>query len=268
MSINSGDNNLIYSGIAIGCRDEMLSLTDMWRAAGSDPARQPAEWQRSADALRFVEFLTETFNLGNSQIELFKAQRGGHKPGTYAHWQIGLAYAKYLSPEFHMWCNTVVRERMEQRAPLVPVIFNEDSRRAVGGIVRSVLGKTLDERLSPLEATLENAVALVRGLIIERDPRVGALEYRPMLEVLLENKVEPKRRRQLSQRCSTRCRRWLLRQNRGEAIRLSAETGRHLFQVDALREWMDVEGRVLIGAHKDAVAGQAVMRFLPKSVAS
>ena len=35
-----------------------------------------------------------------------------------AHWQIGIAYAKYLSPEFHVWCNTVVRDRMEGK--LVP----------------------------------------------------------------------------------------------------------------------------------------------------
>ncbi len=38
----------------------------------------------------------------------------GRTGSTFAHWQIGLAYAKYLSPEFHMWCNTVVRRHMER----------------------------------------------------------------------------------------------------------------------------------------------------------
>lgn len=37
-----------------------------------------------------------------------RAGRGG---GTWAHWHIAMAYAKFLSNEFHMWANTVVRER-------------------------------------------------------------------------------------------------------------------------------------------------------------
>lgn len=65
---------------------------------------------RSADAQRFVEFLAETHNMGNSHVIVVKRGKGG---GTFGHWQVGLAYAKYLSPEFHMWCNTVVCERMQ-----------------------------------------------------------------------------------------------------------------------------------------------------------
>ena len=92
----------------------MLSLTDMWRAAKSDPARQPSNWLGSADAKRFIETLY-ILEPGNSGVQ---TKRGGRGIGgsTFAHWQIALAHAKYLSPEFHMWCNTVVRERMEARA--------------------------------------------------------------------------------------------------------------------------------------------------------
>ncbi|NFV80030.1 KilA-N domain-containing protein [Magnetospirillum aberrantis] len=108
---------LIYNGTAIRDRGEMLNLTDMWKAAGADPSRQPAEWLRSADAERFIEFLAESLNMGNSQDGenqgLTKVTRGGNDPRTEAHWQIGMAYAKYLSPEFHMWCNSVVRAHME-----------------------------------------------------------------------------------------------------------------------------------------------------------
>ena len=28
---------------------------------------------------------------------------------TWAHWQLALAYARYLSPAFHAWCNSVIR---------------------------------------------------------------------------------------------------------------------------------------------------------------
>lgn len=112
---------LVYKGAVIDVRDEMLSLTSMWKAAGSDPSRRPVEWLRSADARRFVDFLCDSMGLepavGNSHPSLFRIDVGsgpGGKGGggTWAHWQIGLAYAKYLEPKFHVWCNDVVRKHM------------------------------------------------------------------------------------------------------------------------------------------------------------
>lgn len=49
----------------------------------------------------------------NAPVGRIYSATKGKGGATFAHWQIGLAYAKYLSPEFHMWCNEVVRERME-----------------------------------------------------------------------------------------------------------------------------------------------------------
>ena len=40
----------------------------------------------------------------------------GRYGSTYAHWQIALAYAKYLDPELHIWCNEVVVDRFELMA--------------------------------------------------------------------------------------------------------------------------------------------------------
>ena len=91
----------------------MLCLTDMWRAAGSDPSKEPAIWRRQAATTEFVDYLGSILTI--NQDEAFQTVRGGSDPGTWAHWQIGLAYAKYLSPEFHAWCNTVVRNHMERR---------------------------------------------------------------------------------------------------------------------------------------------------------
>ncbi len=107
-------NDLIYNGSPINVHDEMLCLTDMWRAAGSPEDKRPAEWARYAGS-QWIEFVAENFNVGSAHIEkVFKTVRGGKRPGTWAHWQIGFAYAKYLNHEFHAWCNEVVRERMLQ----------------------------------------------------------------------------------------------------------------------------------------------------------
>ena len=101
-------------------RDDWLNLTDMWKAAGADLSRQPARWLESAEGQRFIEFLAEILIVRISHNEenqgLTRTVRGGNNARTEAHWQVGLAYAKYLSPEFHVWCNTVVRERNGWRA--------------------------------------------------------------------------------------------------------------------------------------------------------
>lgn len=90
----------------------MLSLTDMWKAQGADDSRRPYEWSRKEGGA-FIDAVSLSLNTPVERIYHATKGKGG---ATYAHWQIGLAYAEYLSPEFHMWCNEVVRERMEDGA--------------------------------------------------------------------------------------------------------------------------------------------------------
>lgn len=106
-----------YNGTPIHQRDEMVSLTDMWRAAGEAESKRPVFWQQTQLGTQFIEFVAA--NLKTEDREVWQSRRG-NGGGTWAHWQIAMAYAKFLSPEFHMWANTVVRERMEgvsNRAP-------------------------------------------------------------------------------------------------------------------------------------------------------
>ncbi len=82
----------------------MLYLTDMWKAAGSDDSKKPGSGVVRTETKAFIEHL-ETTGLARSLIKTTEAAVGG----TWAHWQLGMAYAKYLSPSFHVWCNSVVR---------------------------------------------------------------------------------------------------------------------------------------------------------------
>lgn len=121
--------DLIYNGQAIGTKDaEMLCLTDMWRAADCPPGKEPWRWAATDAAGKFIEHITETLNLVPGEV--YKAGRG--KGGrTFAHWQIGFAYAKYVSHEFHAWCNDVVRGYMEALA-------KKDGVRQQGKVSRKV----------------------------------------------------------------------------------------------------------------------------------
>jgi hypothetical protein len=108
-----GGPTLVYCGTRLREQGERICLTDCWRAAGSDPNKRPAEWLRQEGPQEFIRYIADSLNMGIDHIAI--ADRGGTSPATWAHWQIGMAYAKYLSPEFHAWCNEVVRAHMEGR---------------------------------------------------------------------------------------------------------------------------------------------------------
>lgn len=110
---------LVFNKTTIRDRDQFLSLTDMWKASGSSENKRPSDWLATPMAKTLIEYLGENLNAGFSGIDLVRSNRGGNDAGTWAHWHIAFAYAKYLSPAFHVWCNEVVRAVMEGR--MVPV---------------------------------------------------------------------------------------------------------------------------------------------------
>lgn len=100
-----------WNGIDISGRDDMLCLTDMWRAEGSPEDKRPAEWLRSAAAKGFVEFIADSVGVGISHI--IKTVKG-KRAATWAHWQVAMAYAKYLSHPFHAHVNATYLKAREQ----------------------------------------------------------------------------------------------------------------------------------------------------------
>ncbi|SFI84626.1 KilA-N domain-containing protein [Albimonas pacifica] len=107
-------SSLSFNDTPIRDREQMLCLTDMWKAAGSPRNKKPAEWSRY-EGSDFIREIGE--KVGTAHLFENRPGRGG---GTWAHWQIGMAYAKYLSPAFHAWCNEVVRAYMEGTPPPSP----------------------------------------------------------------------------------------------------------------------------------------------------
>ena len=106
-------DELDFQGARVRLKGDALNLTDMWRAAGAPENKPPAIWQRQNQASEFIEFIADTMSKEHSLLIWTKEGRGG---GTWAHWQIGMAYAKYLSPALHAWFNSIVRAHMERRA--------------------------------------------------------------------------------------------------------------------------------------------------------
>lgn len=98
------DTTLVFT------HDKKINLTDMWRAADGTASQRPANWLDLEGTRNFLESLKEKLNVEKTYILEKTRGVGG---GTWGHYQVALAYAKYLSPEFHIWCNEVVKERIE-----------------------------------------------------------------------------------------------------------------------------------------------------------
>lgn len=109
------DNNVAFtfSGVLVRRNDErMINLTEMWRAAGSPSEKNPNDWRSLPEARKFINHIGLRYNTGKSGI--IRAERGRGK-STWAHWQIAVAYAKYLSPDFHAYVNEAFKEWAEEK---------------------------------------------------------------------------------------------------------------------------------------------------------
>lgn len=234
---------IILNGMEVHARREMVNTTDLWRAAGSPSGRAPSDWLALSSSKEFVACVEASLNAGNSGIRTKKGNGGG----TYAHWQIGLAYAKYLSPEFHMQCNAVIRERMEGRRQAVGFVLDEANRNVIGGIVKSCAGVAVRECLDDILPAMVERELLQGGAGVTR-------EFVFVLDLLKQKGVPPKGRRALSQLV---CRKLIrFSADRGYPLRTSRETGRYMFQIDAVNAWMKQAGESLIARHIADVKGQ------------
>jgi hypothetical protein len=90
-----------------------FDLTAMWKAAGSPKDKDFPQWKRGKKGASFIKDLASALNMEISHVLRSTTGRSG---GTWAHWQIGLAYAKYLSNEFHRVVNQAFKEWSEEKA--------------------------------------------------------------------------------------------------------------------------------------------------------
>lgn len=92
-------------------KDGNVNLTDLWKAEGSPAGKEVWRWVETDTASTFIEATCQILNLGKNEVIKTRRGKGG---GTYAHKQIALAYAKYISPELHLAVNQVFFERIEE----------------------------------------------------------------------------------------------------------------------------------------------------------
>lgn len=254
--------SLQFNGVGIHERGEMISLTDMWKAAGSPDSRRPADW-RDREGRQFIEAVAMANNAATSGI--FVASRGRYGQ-TFGHWQAALGYAQYLSPEFHMWCNTVVRERMEMMAGRAIVQIDP----ATMELVRRIDG--ISRMLSHKVTEIEKAV----GLVYSVDQTVMQLVEKRFAEltmasvhdltagkvIVMAGVTDMKGLRRLPRRVSDRLRQ--IHAEQGVAVRQASlgKTKAYVFDERVCREWLLSGGKEAIAMWVQEMRGQHVLKLV------
>lgn len=121
-----------------------------------------------------------------------------------------------------------------------------------------------------VESKLQQALKLILPSMLDdrlaADERAVAIGFKPALMVLLEKKVPSRGRRAFSQKVSARLRRFSA--ERDHPFRISRESGRYLFHVDAISDWLVAEGDRMIRDHVAGLDGQGVLRLVPPPAAT
>lgn len=182
---------------------------------------------------------------------------GGHNAKEY---DVTLDMAKELSMVENNDQGRLARRYFIWREQQALVGSEHLTAQQTGGIVKAGLGKLKRELLSelkPIETQLAELSSRMDQAMSSYDPSATfTTDYLPALEVLKDHHVLPKGRRALSANCSRMLKRYLIATDRGWMVRISRETGRFIFHVDGIRDWLKVEGAAVIKDHKDAVMGQ------------
>ncbi|OEU61912.1 MAG: hypothetical protein BA867_04840 [Desulfobacterales bacterium S5133MH16] len=93
--------DLNYRGHKIKAKNDLLCLTDFWKAVGRPKNKSAPQWLRLPRTINFMIKLES--KIGHPQALVEKCD----KSETFAHWQLALAYAKHLSADLEMHMSEV-----------------------------------------------------------------------------------------------------------------------------------------------------------------
>ena len=121
-----------YNGQTIHIAEEM-NLTEMHKASGRNSNASPYQWSRREGA----EFVKKMTLNGAHRPIMIRSQRG-RNGGTFAHWQIGMEYARYLSPELAAVCNQIVKDFVDAKPEIAQSVTARTTQKGVArGFVRN-----------------------------------------------------------------------------------------------------------------------------------
>lgn len=82
----------------------MVNATNMAKPFG----KRPVDWLRFNQSQEFINALSKVRN--HTLADLVQVTKGGINSGTWFHEDVAIEFARWLSPEFGIWCNDRIKE--------------------------------------------------------------------------------------------------------------------------------------------------------------
>jgi hypothetical protein len=155
---------------------------------------------------------------------------------------------------FQAECADVLyRHFADSTAPSAGGLLDDGARRAIGGIVGSVIDRRVGLHLAPLEVKLDALAAALAGHVTDQTA-APAETFISALAHLQRGGWPQRGRRGVVVSVSARLTRFCAAH--GWSMRFTSERGTRLFHVDGIRAWEQAEGRAFLAAARDRLAGQ------------
>ena len=94
----------------------MISATNMAKPFGG--SKRPNFWMNLQQTNGFLDALSKARILALADLVVVK--KGGTNPGTWFHEDVALEFARWLSPEFAIWCNDRIKEILLSQNRAIP----------------------------------------------------------------------------------------------------------------------------------------------------
>ncbi len=110
---NYNDNPVSFE---LGDGRMMVNATQMARHFGY--GKRPQFWLNNQSSKEFLAALSKARNL--ALADLVRVTKGGNLSGTWMHEDVAIEFARWLSPEFAIWCNDRIRELVRFGMAITP----------------------------------------------------------------------------------------------------------------------------------------------------
>jgi len=173
--------------------NEMVNITNLWRAYGRPENKQPFEWLRQG----FTGEIIKTIKTGLKPVletDVIRKEPGRYG-GTWAHRLIAMEYARYLDVKFALWCNENIFKLMEighvildqQCANMelseMALRMAEKQGKAIGKEVGKKVYSAIRDEFNPKIIHLEKRVSgLERGVKTKQIPAIVKNKHIKILE--------------------------------------------------------------------------------------
>lgn len=139
----------------------MINATQMAKPFG----KRPVDWLQNQQAKDFIKALAEVRN--STSADLVRVTKGGNDKnaqGTWMHEDVALEFARWLSPQFAIWCNDRIKELFKEG--VVKAQRTEERRKRLATEKETPRPAKDNRHRADYERANENVVFLKNGVAV------------------------------------------------------------------------------------------------------